>query len=701
MVMRVLRGIALLAALTAAGASVAEEGLWTFNNFPAARVRAATGFEPDAAWLDHLRQSTLRMASGCSASVISPTGLVMTNHHCARDCVENLSGLRHKDYNRDGFLAKQSTEEARCPGMELNRLDAITDVTAQIQQATSKVAADKFNEVQRATVASIEAACASSEALRCEVVNLFRGGRYELYTFRRFSDVRLVFAPEDQAANFGGDPDNFMFPRYALDVSFVRIYGDDGLPLKTDQHLRWSAQGARDGELSFVAGNPGGTSRSFTLAQIEADRDVNLPDSLIWMAELRGLLTQYQERGTEQRRHSNEWLLGIENSFKSLKGQHETLTDAGFMAQLQQRERDLREAVAARPALAAQVGPAWDRIAALTARSRQLHKESAALERGLQSQLFTLAQGLLRYGDEIGKPNGERLPEYADARLPEFRQQMLAQTPIHAELEQATLSWSLAKLREALGADHPLVKRIFGPRSAAEVARAAIKGSRLGELQADRQGRATGGLRKRLLDGGPAAIAASKDPMMMLARAIDADARAMRKRLETEIEGPLQQQQELLARARFAVYGDSAYPDATFTPRVTWGRVQGYQEHDRPVAPFTTFGGAFARHTGADPFALPKSWLKARTRLDLQMPLNFVTTNDIIGGNSGSPVVNQQGEWVGLIFDGNIQSLGGEYGFDAATNRAVAVHGPALIEALDKIYAARGLVDEIRGGVSR
>jgi hypothetical protein len=689
------------AALSVAGASVADEGLWTFNHFPAGQVQAAHGFTPDPAWLEHLRLSTLRLASGCSASIVSPDGLVMTNHHCARDCMENLSGLRHKDYNHLGFLARSEAEEARCPGMALDRLDTITDVTADVRQATDGVPAERFAEARRSVLAAIEKACARSDELRCEVVPLFRGGRYDLYTFRRFTDVRLVFGPEDEAANFGGDPDNFMFPRFAMDVAFVRLYGADGRPLKTPHHLRWSDAPLREGDLTFVAGNPGGTSRSFTLAQIEADRDVVLPESLIWMAELRGLLGQYQLRGVEQRRHSTEALLNLENSFKSSRGQHASLTDPVFMAQLQRQETAFRAAVAARPELAATGGPAWDRIAALVARRNALHDEATALERGLESQLFGLAQNLVRYGEELPKPNGERLPQFAEARLPQFRAQMLAEVPIHDELEIVTLGWSLSKLREALGPDHPLVKRVFGGRSAEQIARAAVTGSQLKALRFDRQGEAVSGLRKRLMDGGPAAIKASRDPMLLLAQAMEPEVRAMKKRIEVEIDGPIKQQQELLARARLAVYGDAAYPDATFTPRVNWGTVRGWEEKGRTITPFTTLGGAFARHTGADPFALPASWLKARARLNPDTPLNFVTDNDIIGGNSGSPMVNRRGEIVGLVFDGNLASLGGEYGFDAATNRAVAVHSAALIELLDTVYDARRLTAEIKGPPTR
>ena len=673
----------------------ADEGMWTFNHFPVQAVRQKYGFEATPSWLEHLRLSSMRLAGGCSASVVSPHGLVMTNHHCARGCIETVSGLVRKDYDRDGFLARTPEAELRCPGMELNQLVEIVDVTGRVQDATRDIAADRFADTQKRVTTEIEKQCATSDELRCEVVSLYRGGRYELYRYRRLQDIRLVFAPEGAIASFGGDPDNFMFPRYDLDVAFLRIHGRDGRPLPTEHFLAWSDGSLREGDLTFVAGHPGGTSRSKTLAQIDDERDLRLPRSMTAVAELRGYLTQYQQRGAEQRRHSTQQLAGIENWLKLMKGQHAALADPAFHAQLARDEQALRARVAADPALERAYGPVWERIATLVRREQALRVEYTALERGPASRLFEIARGLVRHAEEAGKPNGERLKEYSDARMPQFRQSMLAGRPIYDELEIATLSWSLAKLRENLGPDHPTVRRILGRRSPAEVATTAVEGSRLKDLRTDAAGNAIGGVRMALYSGGKPAIDASDDPMIGLARAYDADARAIRRRVETEVEGPMQQQQELLARARIAVLGAGTYPDATFTLRLSFGSVQGYTEGERTVRPFTSIGGAFERHTGAEPFALPASWLAAKPKLRLDLPMNFVTTNDIIGGNSGSPMVNQRAEIVGLVFDGNIQSLGGDFGYDAAHNRTVAVHSAALLEALDKVYGARSLIEEL------
>ena len=692
----------LIAALSLCLSSAfADEGMWTFNNFPADKVERAYGFRPGQAWLDHLRMASVRIAGGCSASLVSSTGLVMTNHHCARSCIENVSGLTHQDYNRDGFFAKAGADEARCPGMEMNQLVQITDVTRRVQDATRDAPPERFNDVQRATLAAIEKECGTTDDLRCEVVTLYEGGRYDLYKYRRYQDIRLVFAPEDRIAFFGGDPDNFNFPRYDLDVSMLRIYGSDGQPLRNAEHLAWSDGKLKDGDLTFVSGNPGGTARGMTLAQFDDERDDALPRNMLYLAELRGYLTQYQARGTEQKRQSNDLLFGAENSLKVSKGRHEALADAAFHDQLAANEKALRERVMRDPELARRYGGVWDAIAALVRKDEATRNEYMALERGLRSSsLFTIARGLVRHGEEIAKPNGDRLREFGESRLPQMKASLLVNKPVYDELEISQLTWALTRLRADLGADSPIVRRVFGQRSPAQIATDAVRDTRLKEQQVDAAGNVVGGYRKSLYDGGKAAVDASRDPMIELARALDPDARAIRRKVETEVDGPMKRQQELLAKARFAVYGNGTDPDATFTLRLSYGTVKGWNEDGRAVSPFTVVGGAFDRATGADPFELPASWVRSRGRLDPATPMNFVTTNDIIGGNSGSPLVNRNGEVAGLIFDGNIHSLGGDYGYDPALNRAVAVDSAVLLEALDKVYGAGRLVRELAGSTT-
>ena len=689
----------LIAVLTLSITSAfADEGMWTFNNFPAAKVGQAYGFTPDAAWLDHLRLASVRLAGGCSGSVVSDQGLVMTNHHCARECLESVSGQTKKDYDRDGFLAKSQADEPRCPNMEMDQLAGITDVTSQVQASTRDVAEAKFADVQKATIAALEKMCATTDDFRCEVVSLYHGGRYDLYKYRRFQDIRLVFAPEDRIADFGGDLDNFNFPRYALDLSMMRIYGKDGKPLKDIDHLAWSSTGPKEGDLAFVSGNPGGTSRGLTVAQLDDERDNVLVKGMVATAQLRGQLLEYQLRGAEQKRQSTPLLLGLENGLKVYKGRQSALSDPVFHASLVKSEDEFRAKVMQDPALAQQYGGTWNAIAALVDKSRATRTEYDALEGRIRgAALFKLARELVRYADESGKPNGDRLREYSDARLPQLKAGILDNAPIYDDFEILTLTAWLTQMRAELGADHPVIQSVFGKRSPEQIATAAVKGSKLKDLRADAHGNAIGGYRKQLLDGGKAAIDASHDPMIELARALDPAARAARHVYETTIEGPLKRQQELLAKARFAVYGDSDYPDATFTLRLSYGTVKGWLVAGKPVAPFTTFGGAFARATGADPFQLPDSWVKAKARVNLDTPFDLVTTNDVIGGNSGSPLVNKKGEVIGLVFDGNIESLGGDYGYDAAVNRTISVDSSGMLEAMDKVYGANRLVKEITG----
>lgn len=675
-------------------AAGSTEGMWLLNDFPAERVGRDFGFTPTPEWLEEVRLSSMRLAGGCSGSVVSDGGLVMTNHHCVHRCVEQLSSAK-EDYVANGFFAKTAGEEKACPGMELNQLVEITDVTARVSEKTESLSGERFFEAQKAELSRIEKECATGSDLRCDVVSLYQGGRYHLYKYRRFQDVRLVFAPELAAAFFGGDPDNFNFPRYVLDAAFLRIY-EDGRPLATPHHFTFSQAGASEDELVFVSGHPGSTSRNLTVAELELIRDVMLPARLLRLAEVRGLLTEYAERGKEQARVSKGTLFGVENAFKALNGRQAALLDRELFAGKVEAENELRAKVANDPELAAAYGGAWEAIREAQGRMRQIRVPYQQLEQGagFWSDLFNHARTLVRAAEEFPKPNEERLREYSDARRPALEQGLFSTAPIDADFEIRKLSYSLTKLREELGTDDPRVRKLLGKESPMALATAAVRGTKLSDPKA----------RRALFEGGKAALDASKDPMIALAKAIDEEARAIRKVYEDEVESVVRKHSELVARARFAIFGTSVYPDATFTLRLSFGKVEGWDENGAMVAPTTSFAGAFDRDTGADPYALPKSWLSAKPKLNLGSKLNFVTTNDIIGGNSGSPVINQEREIVGLIFDGNIHSLGGEYAFDQAKNRAVAVHSEGIVEALDTIYGAKRIVDELRpkdGGEKR
>jgi hypothetical protein len=659
--------------------------MWLFNDFPK-DATAAYGFVPDAAWLDKARLASARIAGGCSASFVSENGLVLSNHHCARSCVQQLSTPEH-DFIKDGFYAKEPKDELTCPEMEVNQLLAITDVTRRVNEAAKGLSDQKANEAQKAEQSKIEKECATGDGLRCDVVTLYHGGAYHLYKYRRFQDVRLVFATEFRVASFGGDPDNFMFPRYELDVSFLRVY-DHGAPAKTTPFLRWSAAGPKAGELTFVAGNPGATEREATVAELEYQRDVALPTYLLRLAELRGMLREFQRRGLEQKRVSTSELRTIENSLKARRGRYEALLDKSFFARKVAAEESLRARLSGSPALAQKYLPAFDAIQKALDAYRKLRKvyfseETAPTQSG---SLLRFARTLVRGTEELGKPNPLRLREYRDSGLPALKQALFSKAPIDDDLEIETLAFSLVKIREDLGADDPFVRKTLGKDSPEELAERLVKGSRLKDPA----------LRKALWDGGKAAVAASKDPLIEFARLIEPDARAIRKRYDDEIEAVLKRNGERVAQARLEVGAAQRYPDATFTLRLSYGQVKGWIENGKPVEPFTTFGGAFDRATGKAPFELPESWLAAKPKLDLATPLDFATSNDVIGGNSGSPVFNQDLELVGLIFDGNLQSLGGEYGYDGEVNRALAADSAGVLHALDRIYGATRIVAELR-----
>ena len=675
--------IALLAGIACAAAR-ADEGMWTFNDFPFDRVEQAYGFRPDQAWLDHLRLSSLRLARGCSASFVSPQGLVQTNHHCASACIEQLS-TASMDYIAAGFYARNAADEIRCPDVEANQLVSIADVTQRINRATAGKSGEALAQAEKAEKTAIEKECSGSDdTIRCDVVELYHGGRYNLYQYRRYQDVRLVFAPEKAIAFFGGDPDNFEFPRYNFDVSYLRVYVA-GAPLDTRaNYLRYAAQDAQPGELTFTSGHPGSTNRLITRAELEFWRDVSLPSGIFLGSELRGILTEFSTRGAEQARIAGGTLFGLENGLKAQKGKFAALLDPAIMKKHAAAERELRDRVAADPRLRAEYGDAWDQIASTLGRFRAM-RDRTVFAGGSRSRLFGHALALVRHAVEKNKPNDERLREYTDSRLPELRQSTTSAAPIYPELEKLMLTFWLTKMRETLGVDDPLVRKVLGKKSPAALAEELVDGSMLADVA----------VRARLLDADESEVAASSDRMIGFARALDPELRSIREDYENNVEAPLSKFSGQIANARFKIYGASSYPDATFSLRISFGSVQGYRLGDRDVAPFTTVDGVFARATGSAPFRLPDSWIAAQSTLNDSQPFNFATTNDIIGGNSGSPVVNRAGEVVGLIFDSNIQALGGDFGYDPAVNRAVAVNVGLLREGLAKVYRADRLLEEL------
>ena len=660
----------------------ADEGMWTYDKFPAAKVQATYGFRPTQAWLDHVRLASARIP-GCSASFTSPQGLVMSNHHCAIACLTTLS-TKAQNFIETGFYAKRAEDEAKCPNFELNQLTGITDVTAAIRAATAGKNGRALLDAFQAARNDIETTCRQGQTVQCSVVTLYHGGVYNLYHYNRYTDVRLVFAPEFNVAQFGGDPDNFNFPRFDYDLTLFRVYRDDK-PVATRDYLHWSKNGAKAGDLVFVSGNPGGTRRELTVSQLAYLRDIQFPYSIPVTAELRGLIEQYQTEGADQKRESNSTLFFLENTFKELLGGEQALLDPEFFGKKVADERALRAAVAKRPELQKEDGGAWDTLAALQKRKTDLRYSRQYISEAPNSRLFGFARTLVRLPAEKAKPEGQRLPEFNNASLVTTPRRLMSPAPIFARSEELGLAFWAKMLRERLGVDHPFTKKVLGAKSPAQWAHDLVAGTTLADPAA----------RRALLDGGQAAIDASTDTMIRFAAAIDADSRAARKQYEDEVTAPEAQASELVAKARFAVRGTSIDPDATFTLRLSYGTVKGFESNGTFVTPFTTIAGLFDRATGNDPYDLPKSWLDAKSSLDLSTPMNLATTNDIIGGNSGSPLIDKDANVVGLIFDGNIYSLGGDFGFDARLNRAVALDSRAIIAGLRNVYHADRIVQEI------
>ena len=656
----------------------ADEGMWTFDAFPAAKMRAGYGWAPDQAWLDKVRNAAVRLTGGCSASFVSDAGLILTNHHCVATCAEQNSSAEN-NILKTGFTARAREEEKKCAGQQAEVVTSIRDVTPQVKAAIGSATGEAAVKARSAIVAQLEKeGCPNTEKTRCQVVSLYGGGQYKLYNYRKYSDVRLVWVPEAQAAQFGGDPDNFNFPRYSLDASFLRAY-EDGKPVATPQHLEWSARAPVDGEATFVVGNPGSTQRLFTSEQLAFQRELVLPITVTTYSERRGRLIAAMESDPAKMREGHQELEGIENSLKVYIGRVKALNDPAFTGKLAAAEAELK----AKSAGNAAIGNPWGDVAKAMRAYRDFYvADRYSLPSG---ELFGYAMTLVRAATERAKPNGDRLPGYSDSALPLVQKRLLDEEPIYPWLDQLTMEWSLSKAREYLGADDTQTKLLLGKESPEGLSARLVAGTKLADPS----------VRKALWEGGQAAIDASTDPMIVYARSIDANDRAIQKRFDAEVDAPLTAAAAKLADARFAAYGDTVYPDATFTLRISYGKVAGWMERGQMVPTRTVMGGTFDRATGAEPFDLPPAFIANRAKIDGKTAYDFVTTNDIIGGNSGSPVVDRQGRVIGAAFDGNIHSLGGNYGYDGTINRTVVVSTAAVQEALEKIYPAPNLVAEL------
>ncbi len=677
----------------------ADEGMWLFNSPPLKQLKERYHFEPTRQWLDHLQKASVRFNSGGSGSFVSATGLVITNHHVGADALQKFSDEQH-NYLRDGFYVRTQAEEKKCVDLELNVLMSIEDVTARVNSAVkSEMTSEQASDARRSVIAAIEKESKDKTGLRSDVITLYQGGVYHLYRFKRYDDVRLVFAPEQQSAFYGGDPDNFEYPRFDLDICIFRVY-ENGRPLKIDNYLKFNPRGPIDGELTFVSGHPGKTDRQLTVDEMADMRDRELPRILTMFKRREVLLHSFGERTFENERRVRDDFFGVQNNRKRYDGYLAGLLDPQIWQALEAREQKLRDAISGDPKLTSTTA-AYDRIKnaqveiAKNARVYnyfEMERRKFGVyrqPRAFYSTLFKYARLLVRAADERAKPNGERFEEFRDSAHESLELELFSTEPVYDDVELLTLTDSFTDLASAFGASGPLVKMVLGDKSPVERASELIKGTQLKDVA----------LRKKLYAGGQAAIEAAHDPMIDIARAIDATARQAKKVFETQEEIKQQAYAEI-AKARFATEGTTSYPDATFTLRLSYGTVRGYEEKGKQIPAFTNFAGMNGRaneHENKPPFDLPERWIDKKDKLALTTPFNFVSDADIIGGNSGSPVVNKAGEFVGIIFDGNIQSLVLDCIFTDKQARAVSVDSAAILEALRNVYDAQPLVDELEG----
>jgi hypothetical protein len=694
---RNLRPLAVVCAITFVASAAADEGMWLFNAPPLKQLKEKYQFEPTQQWLEHLQKASVRFNSGGSGSFVSANGLVITNHHVGADTLQKMSDPQH-NYLKDGFYAKTQADEIKSTDLELNVLMSIVDATARVDGAVKPgMTNEQASSARNSVIAAIEKESKDKTGLRSDVVTLYQGGAYHLYRYKRYDDVRLVFAPEQQIAFYGGDPDNFEYPRYDLDICIFRVY-ENGQPAKIDHYLKWNSRGPSDRELIFVSGSPGKTDRQLTLDELADMRDRFLPYVLRMFNRREVLGLAYGARSFENARKARDDLFGDQNNRKRYNGYLAGLLDPQIWSALQAREQKLRDAMAHDSKLRSTIA-AYDRIKraqaeiaknALVFNYLEQERPSPVGYRGpraLFGNLFKYARLLVRAVDERGKPNGERIPQFRDSARDSLELELFSSEPIYDDYEILRLTDSLTDFASQFGADDQLVKKVLAGKSPHDRAVELVSGTRLKDVA----------VRKGLYAKDAAALHATHDPMIDLARLVDGPAREAKKIYDTQDEIKKQAYSEI-AKARFAIEGTDSYPDATFTLRLSYGTVRGYEQDGKQIPAFTDFAGLYQRsaeHDNRPPFDLPKRWIDKKASLNLATHFNFVSDPDIIGGNSGSPVVNKENEFVGIIFDGNIQSLVLDCIYTDTQSRAVSVDSAAITEALRKVYDAGPLVDEL------
>jgi hypothetical protein len=681
-------GLAVFGSMNERSRVQADEGMWLLSAPPKELLKKRYRFDFTDECKDRAMKASVRFNNGGSGGFVSPDGLIVTNHHIGAGSLQKVS-RKDKDYLRDGFLARTRDQEIKCPDLELNVLQEIVDVTRRVNDAVKPdMPPARANAARKAVMNRIEQESTKKTGLRSDVVTLYQGGLYHLYRYKKYTDVRLVFAPERAIADFGGDADNFEYPRYCLDVCFFRAY-EGGKPVEPSHYFQWSDKGPVQNDVVFVVGHPGSTNRLDTLAMLKHRRDHTLPYLLAHLRCQEALLSQFSARGPEQARMAAKDLHRAANRRKAYAGQYQGLLDPALQAGREKAEQAFRRKVLDSE-WKKEAGEAWKRIALAQKTLSAFERLYFLLERGdsFDGELFVIARHLVRLAAERPKPNAERLREYSDARLKSLELQLFSPAPIHPELERVRLAGSFSFLAEQLGAEHPLVVKVLGGKSPADRAADLVGGTKLADVAE----------RRRLAKGGEKAVAASADPMILLAKRVDDEARKVRKRYEEEVEEVVRQAQGHIARARFALLGTDVAPDATFTLRLAFGVVKGYAVEGEDLPYATTFRGCFERwekQGGREPFVLPKRWLEGKEKLDLKTPFDFVSTADTIGGNSGSPVLNRAGELVGVNFDRNRHGLVRNFVYTDVQARHISVHSRAVLEALRKLYDAEGLAKEL------
>ncbi|HEY6390044.1 MAG TPA: S46 family peptidase [Bryobacteraceae bacterium] len=667
-----------------AGSLMADEGMWLFDHLPKEQIQKKYGFVLTNEFLLHLERASVRFDNGGSGSFVSPRGLLFTNHHVGADCIQKLSTAEH-DYMAGGFQSATDADEKACPDLEVNALLSTEDVTAKVNAGISdKTPSADANRLRKATIARIEKDCASS-GNRCDVISLYSGGQYSLYQYKKYTDVRLVFAPEFAVAQFGGDPDNFTYPRYCLDFSLFRAY-ENGKPVSSPEYLAWSHTGVKDGELTFVSGNPGSTGRLQTIAQMQFSRDVSYPMILSRLKERIEKLLEFSAKSAENKRVAQDYLDIDQNSYKAYNGFEAGLKDPKLMDRKRDEERRLRAAIDDDPEKKKKFGKVWDEVANAYKEYATFFKPYYLLEAtGGNSDLFSVAKDVVRYAEEKQKPDDRRLSGYQDAGLPSVEQKMYSPAPIDNSVEELVLAQQFHTFQKELGSNDATVKAVLAGRTPEEAAHHYVSTSKLQDVAE----------RKRLANNLDA-VKNSKDGMIQLVLILDAPARKYLKQFEDVVEAVLTSSAAKIAQARFSVYGANEYPDATFTPRLSYGPVRGYKNAAGKPAPYaTTFAGLYRRATGKEPFALPQSWIKAKAAVNPSTPFDFVTTADTHGGNSGSPTVDTKGEIIGILFDGNLEGLPNRYVYTEEQARSLHVASNAIIEALRKVYRADRVLKEL------